>query len=94
MATDIQSFITVANMPDSSRDRCPTGTWLEWWENRTGFNKMGCCARDCHKPATDGSHVQKIHDPSKTVYIIPLCHECNMRSDTFDVYKSALVNRH
>lgn len=52
--------------------------WLHYWEQRSGFRVVYCCAINCCAPAEKGAHVRKegallTWEP---IYIVPLCLEC------------------
>ena len=81
----------VKNVKGSSRfDKY---NWLRYWEEQTGMTTIRCLAMDCNKQTTElvGAHVQKIYDTDKSWYIVPLCRQCNMRTDIFEIPDSSLV---
>lgn len=76
---------TVKNLNGTSQKNPPRGCscWLDFWEQKTD-RKAGKCAH-CDNPATLGAHVKPVN--GNLTYIVPLCDECNKRTDEFTVYK-------
>lgn len=75
----------VKNLNGTSQKNPPCGysCWLDFWEQKTG-HRAGECAH-CSNPATVGAHVKLVN--GNLTYIVPLCYECNKRTDEFTVYK-------
>ena len=78
----------------------PYGTWIEYWEGKSGnklnaYKKYECpaedCSNACYREDFDGCHVQKVFDDTHKMYIIPLCSSCNHRNDYFFVEENLLV---
>lgn len=76
----------------------PYNTWLEYWESKKGklqTNTLYQCPTGCgntgYRKDFDGCHVQKVHDITKRMYIVPLCSGCNHRTDSFYVDENLLV---
>ena len=82
--------VKVINASGTSRYDAPAGysTWLEYWERKSGKTAWRCSATDCHKLGRSnlvGAHVKKVYGGDNHSYIVPLCRECNMRTDEFYV---------
>ena len=80
----------VKNVNGSSRFESPAGygSWLDYWEERSGKTARGWCATDCFVNGRDnlvGAHVQKVNGFDNSWYIVPLCRSCNNRTDEFYV---------
>lgn len=80
----------VKNVNGSSRFESPSGysTWLAYWEAKSGKTACRCSAIDCRKwgrSSLVGAHVQKVYGNDNCWYIVPLCRECNNRTDQFYV---------
>ncbi len=78
----------VKNVNGSSRFDSPAGysSWLDYWEDKSGKTASRCSATDCHRLGRHnlvGAHVQKVFGTDKSWYIVPLCRECNTRTDEF-----------
>lgn len=73
---------------NGTADRLPVGccSWLDFWEKKTGKKIDKCSRRGCAKKATDGAHVQKADSDDRRWYIVPLCHECNMKPSSEEFY--------
>ena len=83
-------MIKVTNVSGSSRFARPAGydSWLDYWEDKSGKTAWRCSATDCHiigRWNLVGAHVQKVYGTDKSWYIIPLCGDCNNRTDEFYV---------
>lgn len=83
-------MIKVKNVNGSSRFARPTGydSWLDYWEEKSGKTAWKCSATDCNMIGRwnlVGAHVQKVYGTYKSWYIIPLCGDCNNRTDEFYV---------
>lgn len=76
---------TVKNLNGTSQKNPPCGyrCWLDFWEQKTD-RKAGKCAH-CDNTATLGAHVKPVN--GSLTYIVPLCDECNKRTDEFTVDK-------
>lgn len=90
-----ESLDEVMNVNGSSRHKTDQNgkSWKEHWLENTGEEwPSHCCA--CHKKDKDlvGAHVRRTEgNASREQYIIPLCKECNKRTDKFNVNKKLLV---
>lgn len=68
---------SVENVEGTGGDRCSRcGSWIKHWENLSGKRADKCASVGCPNNATDGAHVYILPDRD-SIYIIPLCHECN-----------------
>lgn len=77
----------VKNLNDTF-DRIPStgNSWRQFWEEKSGKKIDKCSRRGCAKKATDGAHVQKADSDDRRWYIVPLCHECNMKPSSEEFY--------
>ena len=80
----------VKNVNGSSRFESPAGygTWLDYWEEKSGKTARVCSATDCFVNSRDklvGAHVQKVNGFDNSWYIVPLCRGYNNRTDEFYV---------
>lgn len=83
------SFIDVGfhrwkNKGGTSELSCSCGSWKRHWEK--GARKhwpLLCSCSDCSNIATVGGHVVNAFDGRSDVYIVPLCDNCNHRTDSF-----------
>lgn len=87
-------MVKVKNLNNTS-DKEPKGygTWLEFWEGKTGKTADHCGAIDCNvndRSKLVGAHVKKVGANDDSHYITPLCDGCNKRTDEFYV-DTALV---
>lgn len=78
------------------------GAWINLWETITRSRINLCSNADCNFSATDGAHIvlgcttHQVAQEGMSVYILPLCHRCNMqnnnvmslRADTPSLYLS------
>lgn len=67
----------VKNINGTSDTNCKCGSWLEHWEEFSGWIATFCIEKNCAKLATDGAHVQIANSLDYNWYIIPLCREHN-----------------
>ncbi len=79
MATKVKNLNGTSNKTPS----CEYSCWLDFWEKKTGRNADECA--HCSNRATVGGHVKPVN--GSLTYIVPLCYECNKRTDEFTVYK-------
>lgn len=87
---NIYNMIKVKNVNGSSRFKSPAGydTWLDYWEDKSRKTASRCSATDCHKSGRSnlvGAHVKKVNSYDQSWYIVPLCRDCNNRTDEFYV---------
>lgn len=78
-------MILVKNLNDTS-GRVPAGfnSWIAYWEAKTGLKANVCNNVNCSaKNDLVGAHVIKVNSIDKNWYIVPLCKECNKKSDNF-----------
>lgn len=66
-------------------------SWLDYWEKQTGKSATICSANSCWGTDLVGAHVQKVNSTDKCYYIVPLCRQCNQRTDEFEVNQYLLV---
>lgn len=83
-------MIKVKNASGTSRYNAPAGysSWLEYWDDKSGKTASECSAIDCDVKGREnlvGAHVKKVYGGDNHSYIVPLCRECNMRTDEFYV---------
>lgn len=80
-------MVKVKNL-NGTGNRLPVGysSWLDFWEKKTGKKASECGRSGCAKKATDGAHVQKADSDDRRWYIVPLCHECNMKPSSEEFY--------
>ena len=81
-------MIKVKNASGTSRYNAPAGysSWLEYWDDKSGKTASECSAIDCDVKGREnlvGAHVKKVYGGDNHSYIVPLCRECNMRTDEF-----------
>ncbi|WP_416777290.1 hypothetical protein ACNFJN_03215 [Xenorhabdus budapestensis] len=62
---------------DNTCSRC--GSWLNHWKKHTKQNIETCFVLGCNKPAKEGAHVKKVGVNDNSWYILPFCHEHNMK---------------
>lgn len=76
----------------------PSGysSWLEYWEGYNGklqkFSLYKCpaCGASHYRSGFCGAHVRKYNSADKSLYIVPICKECNSRTDKFDLSEDLL----
>lgn len=88
-------MVEVKNINGTSNDRysSPKGyhSWIDYWENKSGLSFLKYCSCvECQNSAKVGAHVMKTNS-SRTWYIIPLCYECNKKTESFNVDEDYLV---
>lgn len=83
----------IKNLNGTSDNKIPAGysSWIDFWEKKSGKKAGECGRRGCHKKATDGAHVQKADSDNRNWYIVPLCHECNMKPSSEEFYVDELL---
>lgn len=77
----------VKNVNGSSRFGPPSGysSWLEYWEDQSGYIERFCHCVGCIGTDLVGAHVQKAGSTDRKWYIVPLCQSCNKKSTSFMV---------
>lgn len=77
----------VKNVNGSGRYSASSGysSWLEYWEDKVGKEVAYCGAKGCMGTGLVGAHVQKAYSNDNKWYNVPLCRNCNKRTDTFEV---------
>lgn len=102
MALFLESTIDSTNVNGSSgshfRDKPEDGSsWLAAWKKFKGFNEatvIRCANQNCpngHPCATDGAHIRKTNNVDKSIYIVPLCHQCNCSKEPLSLDEEDLV---
>ena len=66
-------------------------SWLEYWEKKTGNHAVYCACCGCTKRAEHGAHVRKYESFDDTVYIVPLCAECNNPNNVTPFYVDCIL---
>jgi len=79
--------------PDASPKCANCGLWIDHWKRAKGEEPPGeCSASDCKKRIPlEGAQVQKSMGIDKSLFIVPLCHDCSSRHDEFYVDSSRLA---
>ncbi len=78
----------VKNLKNTS-DNKTSQAWIDYWKKHTG-KSIGICTRlGCIKDAEVGAHVIKVNSSDKDWYIVPLCKECNKKSEAFTLKSGA-----
>ena len=78
-------MIKIINIKGTS-DYSPDGfkSWISYWEHITGLTADTCMNVDCNnKTDLVGAHVQKYNSSDKFWRIVPLCKECNKKTEPF-----------
>lgn len=69
---------------------CRCGSWARHWVN---FSEQPwpdyCSVEGCYEKASLGAHVYQ--PPSKEEYIIPMCDDCNHKTDLFDLKSDVIL---
>lgn len=89
------SIVQVKNINGTSSPRYvkpPIGydSWTDYWEMKSYYYLSRCACIGCSNPIKVGAHVRKIHGDNKW-YIVPLCYECNKKTEPFFVDEDYLV---
>lgn len=88
-------YIKVKNKNNTSNKIPPKGygSWLAFWEDKTGIAPKFCKMKDCTNDAEVGGHVIKAGEGAKE-YILPICKSCNNQGDTeeFEAEEGDLVS--
>lgn len=88
-------MVEVKNINGTSKDRYsnPKGfsSWITYWENKSLLPfPTYCQCEECYNHVKVGAHVKKTYEGNKW-YIVPLCHKCNMKTESFNVDEDYLV---
>lgn len=76
----------VKNLPDTADERCTKcGTWLAHWKKHAGKTTSYCLGKGCTGSADVGAHVKKVAVDDGKRYIVPLCYECNKKTEAFEL---------
>lgn len=88
-------MVEVKNINGTSKNRYSNpkegSSWADYWKKR--FNSLLlplCACNECINNAEVGAHVRKTHGDNKW-YIVPLCYECNKKTEPFFVDEDYLV---
>ena len=74
------------NKNGTSNRKCKCGSWEKHWMNFSETKWPDkCSVKGCTNKAELGAHVYEEGTPKE--YIIPMCKECNQRTDEFDIKK-------
>lgn len=95
--------VTIHNVKGSSKispePPSPYASWLDYWEHNGGDTikdnvtyKCPGCGKTITRKEFDGCHVQKVGLVDHSWYIIPLCDNCNHRTDMFSVNGDLLIS--
>lgn len=84
--------VRVHNLKGTAERPAPSGysSWREWWEARKKRKFDNCANLNCKNPAEVGGHVQKDDLSDRKWSIVPLCKECNKKTDSFYVREDDL----
>ncbi|MEP2737693.1 hypothetical protein [Ekhidna sp.] len=61
-------------------------SWLKHWEKITKEDVGTCRTKSCTNPSKVGAHVKR-KSGDNTWRIVPLCHDCNKRTDWITLNK-------
>ena len=88
------AVIKIKNKKGTSEKTPPAGfsSWLDFWEKKKGKRASTCEAWMCSGKPDVGGHVIKSGE-GNTEYILPLCYDCNNRSEgeEYEAWDSDLV---
>lgn len=98
------SRVKVINCVDSSDDTLPHGVqnWTDFWEQKKRKRMPRRCSHCGSTTNVEGAHVTMSRNPYNWDYIVPLCHECNLKGKNtngkgdlkwFEVFRSDLAER-
>lgn len=84
----------VQNLNGTNDCICFCKSWLEHWGkfNTGTCYAILCAACDCNNFAEVGAQVKKYRSADTHWYIVPLCSECNHRTDFFDIGDAPLAS--
>lgn len=82
--------VLVKNVKGTSKLQSPCSSWIEFWESKHRGRLYVCACCGSFKSKLNGCHVQKVFDKLRQMYIVPLCNECNQKTDYFEVDDSLL----
>lgn len=91
--------VQINNAEGTSHLKSPIGDcWLDYWSKKYGstlnsITRYNCpaCGEAFLRHEFDGAHVNKIFDPKRLMYIIPLCDSCSHTSDVLSINENLLV---
>ena len=87
--------VTIENVTGSSKDELPEGvSWIQLYTCAAYFRGIEVpkkCSK-CDNRDFEGCHVEIVGKPGK-IYIVPLCHDCNMKKETMTIDENLLISR-
>lgn len=70
------------NKKGTGKRSCECGSWKQHWLNLSGKSwPLKCSVEKCSSPPEVGGHIIQVGQSQEQV--VPLCHSCNSRDDTF-----------
>ncbi len=82
----------VKNIIGTADNECKCGSWLDHWENFSGYSAVMCSENSCFNSDLEGAHVQKISLFDDSWYIVPLCKKHNKSKEILNVGTTILVS--
>ena len=87
-----ENLIKVKNLNGTADLKCKScGSWIEHWKHKSKEEPDGCSCLGCQNIAEVGAHVKKIDSEDMHHYIVPLCKQCNAKTEEFWINKDVLV---
>jgi hypothetical protein len=88
----------VKNVPETSKQKSPCGSWIKYWEKVTRRKAPRACPIcNCSNPVEDGVHLYLVNERGDNiddgVYIIPLCRSHNRGDEPMRVVNGTLAAR-
>ncbi len=64
------------------------GDWIDYWEQQTGKHRdsVVCKNPGCNHADVVGAHVVSIDNATPSVYIAPLCRDCNNKKESLEPF--------
>lgn len=78
----------VSNAGGTSGSNCKCGSWFDHWKKHSGQSRANCSVINCNSKCEVGAHVKKYDSFDRSLYIIPLCQDCNMASGSLEIDNS------
>ena len=84
--------ILVKNL-NNTAGRSPKGaaSWLEWWQQHRPQSGKPHCSSCGAQDNIVGGHVKKVNSDDCRWFIVPLCKQCNKKTESFHVNEQDLV---